>query len=62
MTDLIEALAGVAENMRALLDLVDGHRAQCIERGYSPTAAEAMAMDVHHNLVAAAFAGTKGSV
>lgn len=44
-----------SEAMGAILDVVDGHRAQLIERGYSPTAAEQGAMEYHRYLLAAAF-------
>jgi hypothetical protein len=53
----------VAAQMLALLDAlkqigetVDGYRQSCIDRGYSPTAAEKMAMDVHSELIRVAFA------
>ena len=40
-----------------LLDAVDGYRAQCTERGYSPTAAEQMAMELHSHLLRSALGG-----
>ena len=54
---VVEALASVADTLSAMLDIVDGHRAQLTERGYSPTAAEVMATDVHRALVTMAFTG-----
>jgi len=49
--ELLAALGGI-------LDTVDGYRAQCAERGYSPTAAEQMAMELHSHLLRSALGGT----
>lgn len=34
-----------------ILESVDGYRAKCLERGYSATAAEAMALEFHSMLM-----------
>lgn len=54
---LTASLLTLRELTRPLLDAVDGYRAECAERGYSPTAAEAMAMDFHRVLIANAMSG-----
>lgn len=54
---LAEALLIIQGNMAQIGEAVDGYRAQCIERGYSPTASEKMAMDYHEQLTIAIFKG-----
>jgi hypothetical protein len=52
------ALLKIREMTAPILDAVDGYRAECTKRGYSPTAAEKMAMDFHQGLVTAVFASS----
>lgn len=40
-----EDYAAQIDAIATVLDMVDAFRAACIERGYSPTASEAMAID-----------------
>lgn len=51
------ALLEVMGMVGQVTEAVDGYRAQCVEHGYSPTAAEAMAMDLHRELIRAVFSG-----
>ena len=46
-----EALHQMMEGMHAVLDAVDGYRAECLRRGYNETAAEVMAMDFHRMML-----------
>lgn len=48
-----ELLMEVTDSMVAVLEAVTGYRAQCEAKGFSPTAAEAMAMDLHRSLMIA---------
>lgn len=50
-----QGMMQLAEMTKTILDTTDGHRAECIARGYSPTAAEVMAMEVHNGLVRMVF-------
>lgn len=58
--DIRRALLVLSESMNAILDAVDGYRAQMTERGYSPTVAEAAALDFHSHLLASVFKGVPG--
>ncbi len=49
---LTEGLMQIREVTAPILEATDGYRQACIEHGYSPTAAEQMAMDYHRQLVA----------
>lgn len=59
--DFAEALATMAESLQTVLDAVDGHRAQLIERGYSPTAAEVGAMELHQGMIRMIFTPAGGA-
>lgn len=48
-----------ADAMSQLIETVVGYRAQCEAAGFSPTAAEMMAMEFHNALIAQVF-GPKG--
>ena len=52
-------MLGLLDQLGPMLDAVDGYRAQCLQRGYSPTAAEAMAVQLHSELLHSAFSGGK---
>lgn len=52
-----QGLVSMAETLRPLLDAVDGHRNEALARGYSPTAAEQMALVYHQLLIAQLVAG-----
>lgn len=49
------------DEVKKLLELVTGYRAECEAKGFSPTAAEVMAMDLHKALILAAFATNRGA-
>jgi len=56
-----EALANFNSLIQPMQEAVDGYRADAERRGYSPTVAEAMAMEFHSYLMAqfrSAIAGT----
>ena len=46
-----KALSGLHDATATILELTDAHRAACLESGYSPTAAEAMAVDFHRMML-----------
>lgn len=48
---LTEALVLVQEVTAPVLEATDGYRQACLDHGYSPTAAEQMAVDYHRQLV-----------
>jgi hypothetical protein len=48
---LAETLAGIMDSVATVLEAVDGYRAQCLESGYGPGAAEAMALVLHEQLI-----------
>ena len=50
-SDIALGFVAMLESMRVVLDAVDGYRAECLRRDYSPTAAEQMAMAYHHALL-----------
>ena len=58
---MVDAMLELAEMMAPMGDAVDGYRADLERRGYSPTAAESMAMEFHHYLMAQLIAGIKGA-
>lgn len=49
--EFAEAMATMAELMRPMGEAVDGYREEALRRGYSPTAAEQMAMSYHEHLL-----------
>lgn len=46
---------------KALLEFVAGYRAECEAKGFSPTAAEVMALEFHKHLIAGAFNAPKAT-
>lgn len=44
-------LAALQDGMSEILDAVSAYRAACEQRGFSPTAAEAMAIEFHKALI-----------
>ncbi len=48
---LTEALILLREVTAPVLEATDGYRQACLDHGYSPTAAEQMAVDYHRQLV-----------
>jgi hypothetical protein len=50
-----EGFLQVLDQLGPLKDAVDGYRQDWIRRGYSETAAERMAMDLHAGLLNAVF-------
>jgi ABC-type uncharacterized transport system permease subunit len=52
---MAEALMQITDLTRQINEAVDGYRSDCERRGYSPTASEAMALELHHSLLRAAF-------
>lgn len=57
LVEFAQGLMRLGELTKTILDATDGHRAACIERGYSPTAAEVMAMEVHNGMTRMVFGG-----
>ena len=49
------ALATASDGFTQLLELAVGYREQCIAKGFSPTAAEHMAMQLHTELISMAL-------
>lgn len=49
------ALAALHEGLNEILDLVVAYRTACEGRGFSPSAAEAMALEYHRMLLAQAM-------
>ena len=54
-SETTEMFIQLMENLTPVKDTVDGYRADATQRGYSPTAAEAMALDLHRALIATIF-------
>jgi hypothetical protein len=55
----IEAWLGLQELLGPMVDAVAGHRAKLEAAGFSPTAAEMMAIDFHRGLINQTFTGLK---
>ena len=53
------ALAVVADGLAAIIEVCAGHRTKCETAGFSPTAAEHMAIVVHDELVSGVFTPKK---
>jgi hypothetical protein len=49
--ELATAFAGMSEILLTALEASTGYRRQCEEAGFSPTAAELMAIDFHKTLL-----------
>lgn len=56
---LATALLEMTSMFKPIGEAVDGYRADLENRGYSPTAAEAMAMEFHSYLMAQMMSGLK---
>ena len=54
---LAEALLKMSEVLAPVMEAVDGYRAEAERRGYSPTAAEAMALEFHGLVLAQMMSG-----
>lgn len=50
---ILTGLMRMAEAFRGVLDTTEAHRAECLKRGFSETASELMAMEVHAALIRA---------
>lgn len=53
--DMTSAFLEMAASLGPFLDFVDGQRAEFERRGYSPTAAEAMAVGLYMNGISSMF-------
>jgi hypothetical protein len=53
------ALLEMSDLVKPVSEAVDGYKADLERRGYSPTAAEAMAMEFHRYLFAQMLSGIK---
>jgi hypothetical protein len=53
------ALATLAEAFEQLIELSAGHKEKCIARGFSPEAAEHMAVAFHTEMLGVAFRNGK---
>ncbi len=51
LNDLINQGLETLEKMKPLLDLVDGYRAECERRGYSPEEARMMGIMFHNAIM-----------
>jgi hypothetical protein len=52
---MAKAMAQVADGLTAIIEVASGHRRRAEEAGFSPTAAEQMALQAHHALLHTAF-------
>jgi hypothetical protein len=52
---MAEVMLDVADQLAPIRDIIDGHRADLLTRGYSPTIAEMMAAQLHAALIASCF-------
>ena len=50
-----EAFMKMSDGLDSILEAVNGHRAKCLRDGYSETAAEQMAMQLHGALIHTVF-------
>ena len=53
-----EAFAWAADGFAQILELAVGYREKCLANGFSPTAAETMAMQLHAEMMALAMRQT----
>lgn len=56
---MIQAFAEMSEMMQVVVEAAVGYRARCEANGFSPTAAEAMAMEYHGYLMRMMLAGAR---
>ena len=54
----VAALAVVADGLTAIIEICAGHRQKCEQAGFSPTAAEHMAVTVHTEMLTNLFTHT----
>ncbi len=59
MHDMVESLAGLAEAMKPVIELASGQRALLESQGWSPTAAEAYALELLLGLTRLALSAGK---
>lgn len=59
---MADAMAELMDSVNTARETVDGYRATLLASSYSPTAAEAMAMDLHHHILEVIFAGVKNGM
>jgi hypothetical protein len=59
MRDMVEGLAELAEAMKPILELAEGQRKMMEAQGWSPTAAEAYALELLLGLTRHALSGGK---
>lgn len=57
---LAETMADVADTFAQVLDVVIGYRTQCLANGFSETAAEAMAVELHATMLRSFVGGVRG--
>ena len=57
--NLAVQLIALIEGLGQMVEAVAGYRKKCEEAGFSPTAAEAMAVEMHRHLLATAFRASK---
>lgn len=50
-----EAMLQVMDGMKTVLETIAGYRKQCEEQGFSPTAAEVMALELHQAMLQSIF-------
>lgn len=53
--EIAEGFLAMAENMAQVVEFIVGYRAQLEAAGFSPTAAEMGAMEMHSHVIAACF-------
>ena len=53
--ELIDGILQLMDSVRVINEAVDGYRTQCGERGFSPTASEMMAVQLHDGLMRVCF-------
>lgn len=53
--NMATVLMTVMDTVTAISEAVDGYKKQCEERGYSPTASELMALQLHEGLMKQTF-------
>lgn len=51
MTSESDPFMEVLDALKRILELVTGYRAECEAKGFSPTAAELMAVEFHRHLI-----------
>lgn len=52
---MVDAMGTIMDTLRIMAEAIDGYRKQCEERGYSPTASEQMALQLHAGMIQKMF-------